>query len=451
MNTSLLGGLVFVLVFGGIILLHELGHFSVARLFKIDVEEFGFGLPPRLWRIWRAKGSILVGKERLILPLNFDLPFDHKTSLHRPVNIVAATVHGKLVVRSIDFAATEDGQFRPDASTERKDLPNGEVRLTGILNEAHPGTEFTLNWIPLGGFNKFPGEENPDFPGGLASANPWKRILVLLAGATMNLLTAVIVYTLLFSQLGVPDQHTVVIAAVNDDSPAQQAGLLPGDIVTSVSGIEVNSTDQLIETTYANLGVPLTLVIVRDGEEVEITVTPRVTPPEGEGPMGVGLGNPYEPAKTWFHTLPISFTAVGQDINNLLSLPGRLIAGTLSPEEAQMGGPRTIWNLFQQSVSRDVASRQVEQTSGETATTPTNYTLLIIISLTTTVAIANLLPIPALDGGRIFMSLIEVVVRRRIPAKYQMAINGVSYIILLLLLGFFYIKDIISPVVITLP
>ena len=448
MNTSFLGGLVFVVVFAGIILLHEIGHFSVARLFKFDVEEFGFGLPPRLRRLWRAKGWIVVGKERLALPLNFDLPFDHKTHLHHPVVVEAALLRGQLTVQSITLAATEDGQYRPDASTQREQLPNGATRLTGILDEAHPGTEFTLNWIPLGGFNKFPGEDNPDLPGGLASANPWKRILVLLAGAAMNLLTGVLVYTVIFSQWGIPDQHTAMIAAVNEGSPALQAGILPGDIVTSAGGIAVTGTDHLIAITYDNLGVPLTLNILREGEALEITVTPRADPPEGEGPMGISIGNPIEPAKTWFHTLPISFASVGRDINNLLSLPGRLIAGTLSSQEAQMGGPRTIWNLFQQSVARDVSSRQTEAATG---TAPTNYTLLIIISLTVTVAVANLLPIPALDGGRIFMSLIEVVTRRRIPANYQMAINGVSYIILLLLLGFFYIKDFINPVVITLP
>jgi len=450
MNTNFLGGLVFVVVFAGIILLHEIGHFSVARLFKIDVEEFGFGLPPRIWRMWRGKGWILVGKDRLVLPRNFDLPFDHKTSLHRPVNVDAVDMRGRLTVRAIDLAALEDGQFRPDASTERQTLPNGNLRLTGILNEAHPGTEFTLNWIPLGGFNKFPGEDNPDLPGGLASANPWKRIAVLFGGAVMNLLTAVIVYSVLFSQWGIPSRQTA-IASVNEGSPAQLAGLQADDIVSYAAGVEIHSNSELIETTYANLGVPMDLVILRDGEEMTITVTPRAEPPEGEGPMGVTLKDSFVPAKTWFHTLPASVNAVGQDISNLLSLPGRLIAGTLSPQEAQMGGPRTIWNLFQQSVSRDVASRQVDETTGEETSTPTNYTLLIIISLTVTVGVANLLPIPALDGGRIFMALIEIVSRRRIPAKYQMAINGVSYIILLLLLGFFYIKDIINPVAITLP
>ena len=91
MNTALLGGIIFVLVFAGIILLHEFGHFIVARLLKIEVEEFAIGFPPRLLRLWRGKGSILIGKERLVLPINFDLPFDPKVSLHRPVNAVATS------------------------------------------------------------------------------------------------------------------------------------------------------------------------------------------------------------------------------------------------------------------------------------------------------------------------------------------------------------------------
>jgi regulator of sigma E protease len=106
--------------------------------------------------------------------------------------------------------------------------------------------------------------------------------------------------------------------------------------------------------------------------------------------------------------------------------------------------------LFQQAVSRDVTSREAAATSG-TSTKPTNYTLLIIISITVTTAVANLLPIPAFDGGRIFLTLPEIFLRRRIPAKYQAMINGIGFLILVSLLGFFYLKDIISPVNFTLP
>jgi regulator of sigma E protease len=460
MSTALLGGITFVLVFAGIIFVHEFGHFIVARLLKIEVEEFGIGFPPRMLRLWRGKGTMVIGKERLILPINFDLPFDPKASLHRPVNATANSVHSKLVLQSIDFAATEEGQHRPDpvpglsAGEDSKPTPNsplpGEIRLSGILNEVRLGTEFTLNWIPLGGFNKVKGEDDPDANGGLASANPLKRIAVLLAGVTMNLLTGVLVYTIFFSQVGIPDSHTVVIASVAPSSPAETSGLKPGDVILTAGGVSITSYEKLTSIVHASLDLPLPLVISRDGKSFDISITPRSKYPSNQGPMGVGIGQPLLPAKSWFDTIPVAFSATGQDINTLLSLPGRIIAGTISPQDAQIGGPRSVWNLFQQAVSRDVTSRQAPSTGG-TVPRPTNYTLLIIISLTITVAVANLLPIPGLDGGRIFMTLIEIVIRRRIPAKYQAMINGIGFIFLITLLGFFYIKDFISPVNFTLP
>jgi regulator of sigma E protease len=368
MNTTILGGIVFIAVFAGIILLHEFGHFIVAKLLHIEVEEFGFGFPPRIVKLFSWKG-----------------------------------------------------------------------------------TDFTLNWIPLGGFNKLKGENDPGQSGGFAAASPWKRIPVLLAGATMNILTAVFVYTLFFSQVGIPDQHKVVVSLIASGSPAEQAGLKTGDIVLSAGGQAVNNTQQLINITYSSLGKPLPLVIERNGQQLDISVTPRTNPPAGEGPMGVSIGNPIVPAGSWFSTIPTSFETVGSDIDSLLSLPGRIIAGTVTPQEAQIAGPRSIWNLFQQSVSRDVTSREQGSTGSQTPTMPTNYTLLVIISLTLTVGVVNLLPIPALDGWHIFMSLVELVIRKRIPAKYQVAINSIGFLVLVTLLGFFYIKDFINPINIPLP
>jgi regulator of sigma E protease len=466
MSTTLLGGIIFVLVFAGIILIHELGHFFVARLMHIEVEEFGIGFPPRLLRLWRSKGSILIGKERLVLPLNFDLPFDQQLAIHQPVHAVAASLRGKLILRSINIASASGAQSLPrplSSSAAISGAPSvdntksnaitaqtGEIHLDGVLYEIRPGTEFTLNWIPLGGFNKIKGEDDPDTPGGMAAANPWKRIAVLLAGVGMNLLTGVLVYTFFFSQIGIPDSSTVVIAAIASPSPAQQAGLQVGDVVLVAGGLHVTGFDRLIQITHNYLDQPLPLVILRSGKPLDITVTPRSVYPSDQGPMGVSIGQSLLPAGSWFATIPTAFSATWQDINSLLALPGRIIAGTISPQAAQIGGPRSVWNLFQQAVSRDVSSRQVPTTGG-TSPKPTNYTLLTIISLTITVAVANLLPIPALDGGRIFMTLPEIIFRRRIPAKYQAMINGVSFIILISLLGFFYIKDIISPVNFTLP
>ncbi len=366
MNTSLLGGITFVVVFAGIIFLHELGHFIVARLMGIEVEEFGIGFPPRALKLFSWKG-----------------------------------------------------------------------------------TDFTLNWIPLGGFNKIKGEDDPNIPGGMAAANPWKRIPVLLAGVVMNLLTAVLVYTILFSQIGIPDTHSTVVAAVEAGSPAATAGFQVNDVVVSAGGIKIDGYQQLVTITHNFLGKPMPVTIIRAGETIDLTVTPRAVFPSNQGPMGIAVGQLMVKPGNWFDTIPVSFTAAGSDIQNLLSLPGRMIAGTISPQEAQIGGPRTIWNLFQQSVSRDVTSREPSP-SGKPQT-PTNYTLLIIISLTITVGVANLLPIPALDGWRIFTTIIEIILRRPIPAKYQAAINSVGFLVLIILLGFFYIKDLINPITITLP
>ena len=368
MNTSLLGGITFVVVFAGIILVHELGHFIVARLMGIEVEEFGIGFPPRAVKLFTWKG-----------------------------------------------------------------------------------TDFTLNWIPLGGFNKIKGEDDPNIPGGMAAANPWKRIPVLLAGVTMNLLTAVLVYTILFSQVGIPDPHSAVVAQVVPGSPAETAGLKVNDIVLSAGGTPITGYEQLVVITHNYLGKPMPLSISRNGQTLEITVTPRLVSPVNQGPMGIAVSQLMHPPKNWFETIPISFSAAGGDIQNLLSLPGRIIAGTISPQEAQIGGPRSIWNLFQQSVARDVSSRQPTPTGQTTPTPPTNYTLLIIISLTLTVGVVNLLPIPALDGWRIFTTLVEIVLRRPIPVKYQTAINSIGFMVLIILLSFFYIKDLIHPIIFTLP
>ena len=92
-----------------------------------------------------------------------------------------------------------------------------------------------------------------------------------------------------------------------------------------------------------------------------------------------------------------------------------------------------------------------EPAAGGRPQTPTNYTLLVIISLTITVGVVNLLPIPALDGWRIFTTIVEIIMRRPIPAKYQNAINSIGFLVLLILLGFFYIKDLINPITFTLP
>lgn len=458
MSTGLLGGIIFVVVFAGIILVHEIGHFTMARLMRIDVEEFGIGIPPRLIRLWRNRGSLIIGNQKVIIPLNKDLPFDHTKAVPRQVEATADEVRGKLILRSIKFSTSQDDQVSKDDSNtpapENKGTSfnedMGAVRLNGRLNEINLGTEFTLNWIPLGGFNRIKGEDNPDLPHGMAAAHPFKRILVLLAGAAMNLLTAVFVYMVLFSQMGIPDPNRVIVRAVLAGTPAEAAGFKAGDIILEIDTQGMGSIDQVINTINAAPEKQIIITVQGPDGTRNLPVTPETSETDGRGRIGVMLSNPYRPVRTIWETIPLSFQATYGFAEQLLAMPGRFLAGTLSPEEAQLGGPRTIWNLFQQAVARDTESREAPSTSTGIVT-PSYYTLLLIISLTISVGVLNLMPLPALDGGRILMTLIEIVIRRRIPAKFQIAINSVGFILLIALLGIFYIKDIISPVAITLP
>lgn len=366
MSVSFLGGLVFVLVFAGMILVHELGHFIAARLMRIEVEEFGIGFPPRILTLFTWKG-----------------------------------------------------------------------------------TKFSLNWIPLGGFNRIKGEDDSTVAGGMAAAAPWKRLIVLFAGSFMNLLTAVLAYSLLFYQIGVPNTHTVAIAEVSPGSPAEKAGILAGDIVLTANGERIDGVGELQEIIRAHLDQPVSLSIKRDDQQIEISVTPLSSRTTKQGAIGVLLGTPLRPAGNWFETVPSSFQATYASVRQLLALPGQIVAGAIQPQEAQLAGPRSIWNLFQQSVSRDVESREASAEGAEQR--PTNYTLLTIISLTISLGILNLLPIPALDGGRVLFTLPELFFRRRLPPKFEAVVHGVGFIILLSLLGYFYILDFIKPVTINLP
>ena len=196
MNISALSLIIFLAVFAGVVFIHEFGHFVVSRLLKVEVEEFGFGLPPRLARLFRWRG-----------------------------------------------------------------------------------TDFTLNWLPIGGFVRPKGENDPSIPGGLAAASPWIRLAVLSAGPAMNLLLGVVVFSLLFFNLGVPDYSQVQISAVLPDSPAARAGIQVNDIVVSVNGIAIHDAGQLHDLIYANLDTPVDVTVRRGTETFSFTATPSSSRP----------------------------------------------------------------------------------------------------------------------------------------------------------------------------
>ena len=346
----------FILIFGFLLFTHEFGHYLMARIFNMEVEEFGLGFPPKIKTLFTYKG-----------------------------------------------------------------------------------TEFTLNAIPFGAFVRPKGENDPDVVGGMAAANPWKRLGVLLGGPMMNLIIGILLYTIFFAQMGTPDMHTVLIGDVSPNSPAQTAGLMPGDIVQSAQGQTITSMEDLQNITSANEGKEMNLVVLRDGQTVETIVIPRINPPEGEGRMGVALAYPYKPITT-VQAVPMALTQTWSIITNTVTLPIQLIEGLIPQDEARVVGPVGMFQMFQ------TISEVDQQAQSSSIQYPSLNVLQFISLISIALGITNLLPIPALDGGRILFIIPELILRKRVPAKYENFVHMIGFTALLLFMAFVTIQDVVNPI-----
>lgn len=360
MNTigsTLLLILEFILSLGVLIFLHELGHFLVSKMFKIQVEEFGFGFPPRLVRLFRI----------------------------------------------------------------------GE-------------TDFTLNLIPFGAFVRPKGENDPNVPGGLANAAPVKRLLVLLGGPAMNILTAILLFILIYARVGVPDMTRVLVASVAADTPAQAAGMQPGDIFISVAGQSITTSSQLQSVVQTRLDQATTFVLQRGDQQITLTATPRKDHPADQGPLGVTLDVPYK-SGSFAESALLGLNMTWYQSKQLVSLPVQLIKGTVKADQARFVGPKGMYDIYAQSRELDQAN------AGSTSPAATVNTLWLLANISVALGITNLLPIPALDGGRILFVLPELLFRKRIPAKYENAVNMVGFLLLLILMVVITTQDILNPIV----
>jgi regulator of sigma E protease len=309
------------------------------------------------------------------------------------------------------------------------------------------GTEFTVHALPLGGFIRPKGENDPNVAGGLAAANPWKRIVVLFAGPLMNLITAIVVFSLLITFEGVPLPGSVKIDAVTKNSPAEQAGLLAGDILLAINGQSVGEIDSAIALIQANLDTPVELTLSRGGSEMTITATPLSSRQKSEGALGVALTYPTRPA-TITESISGGFTITGVQAANIVYLPVALIQGAIAPKDARFVGLKGIFDMFDIAVKEDVSSRQevAASQSGAPAQRPTNWTLNLIGVLSISLGVMNLFPIPALDGGRILFTLPEILFRKRIPVQWENAVNGIAMLLLIGLMLFVNVMDFVNPI-----
>lgn len=285
------------------------------------------------------------------------------------------------------------------------------------------GTVYSLNAIPLGGFVRPKGENDPSIEGGLAAASPWVRLGVLFAGPLMNLIVGVILGVLLFYSMGERVTEKVLIASIAPESPAAAAGLQVGDLVLQVNDQPIISIPALQEVIAENLGTPVTLLVQRGEQMLTLRLTPRANPPEGQGPLGVALDNPTRPIGLGT-AVQRGVGAVYENARSILLLPVRLLRGEASPQEGRLVGYKGMFDIYQRIQS------------------PLWFFMAISISL----GVINLLPIPALDGGRILLTLPEILIRRRIPTNFENVVHMVGFVLLILLLIYINVQDFVNPI-----
>ena len=468
MNEMLLTWLVFILAFGGMVLIHEFGHYIVARWAKIEVEEFGIGLPtPGALTLWSNKGYLLLDDGgRIEIPSNFRLPANWNELLDHQVRITANRIEDRLVMRSIEIVGSDEPNRYPGTRPESPDVhagqmpsrrvikagkPDGAMQLYDVVTEVHPGTRFTLNWLPLGGFVRPKGENDPNVPGGLAAASPWKRLAVLFAGPLMNLLTAVLIFSIIFGRIGVPDATRVLVSSVAEGSPAAQAGFEYGDIFISGNGQPIHNYDELRLIVDANENKPVSFLVDRDGQQVELTVTPQMNAETQRAMIGVGLGVPFKQSASPIETLSLGARYTYVHIRMLIALPAQMIRGSLDSEQSRLIGLKGIFDVLQQTVSRDVEATTTAPTA---STDPMNQpvrTLELIASLSISLGLFNLFPFPALDGGRIIFILPELIFRRRVSPQVENLVHAMGMAFLLLLMIYINVMDFVNPINVTIP
>ncbi len=294
------------------------------------------------------------------------------------------------------------------------------------------GVKYSLNWIPFGGFVRFAGEDDPDIPSGLASSSKLTRTLVLSAGPAANIFLGFLAFLMAF-KFAAPDINRVLIAEVLEGTPSYSAGILSGDIVEFVDDVPVNGISDMQEAIHAKLGETTRIVVDRDGQIVEVTLIPRVEFPDDQGPIGVTLSFPTA-QMGWLEASKWSLDSVKTQIAMLFKLPGRLVSGQASPEEARLSGLKGIHDMLAWASTIDQASDRPF------------ITLSLIGVISIGLALANLLPFPALDGGRLMFVLYEVIFRRRISPRFEGFAHAIGFAILIFLMVYINFQDFINPI-----
>lgn len=431
----------FIIVLGVLVFFHELGHYWVARRNGIVVEEFGMGYPPRLLKLFTYDGTDFT--------LNL-LPFGGFARMKgedagdmSPGSFNAASIGGRaatlvagpmmnFILAVILFAGSFAAGF-PAAA--------GHPQLTSVAAGSA--------WAQLGlqqgdiliSYNGSPVQVSAEKDAKVTIRD--QQSIAQDAAAAAN--TLIVSRNGQLLELPIADagqlqaaldggQYAPVlmtqITGVVEDSPAMTAGIQPGDIVLDVDGDAITYDNPLDSEIQQRLGQPVKMTLWRTDKWVDVTVTPRVNPPAGQGAMGVQIAPVTEMASMGI--LPALWEGLRSTTEYallVLQLPVLLLMGSLSPADAQITGPVGIAQMVGGAVSA-------------TIDTGLWFPILRLSAvLSAALAITNLLPLPALDGGRLLFILIEAIRGRRVSPEREGMIHMVGFMVLLALMVLITVRD----------
>jgi regulator of sigma E protease len=303
-------------------------------------------------------------------------------------------------------------------------LPPRICRITSIRN-----TDVTLNWIPLGGFVRLKGEFDASTPDSLLSQPARTRLAIFLAGPLCNMVIGYLLLTLTFI-IGFPDR--VRITSVSNPSPAYSAGLRPGDIIVKANDAPITENTRLGDVVNASLGQPVIMDILRGEKTITTIITPRMTWPEGQGPAG--FTSTMEIVRyPLFGAMQRAGEKMLFQIREFALLPVRLLQGRVEPEQVRFASPLGL---------KQMSDQVVENALVWDAPFPLlNWTAVLSIAL----GLTNLLPLPALDGGRILFVLIEAIRGKAIDIKLEKIVHAAGMVALFGLMFVLLIHDIVEP------
>ncbi len=278
---------------------------------------------------------------------------------------------------------------------------------------------YSLRAVPLGGFCRMLGEspEEADEPDSFPQKPIPSRAAVLLAGAGMNLLLAIVVFfVIFFFIIGVPGYDSAAIGYVIEDSPAEEAGLEDGDKILSINGEAATEWNDVLKLISARPAEEIRLVIERDGEELVYNIVTEVAPETNRGMIGIG---PEMLKYRFFASLATSFERFGLIIASMF----QVLTGQAPLDVA---GPVGIIFVI-----------------GEVAQTGFVNLLMLTALISISLGIMNLLPIPALDGGRLFFLFVEALRGRKLDPEKEGFIHFIGFALLILLILFITYQDLL--------